>query len=72
MNKDNFRNQLITDYTAELEIALKWKADGLLTVEGDVAGSPNGEDVSIDEYIARWRDGLAALESGADPEFFNY
>lgn len=70
MNK--LRNQLIADYTWEIESALKWKADGELTVSGNVAGSPNGEDVSIDEYIAKWRDGVAALESGADPELYIY
>ena len=72
MNKDKLRSLLIADYTAEIEIALKWKADGQITVDGDVAGSPNGKDVSIDEYIAKWRDGLAALEAGADPDLYNY
>jgi len=70
MTKTALRRRLIRDYQVELKIALKRKAEGQRMVDGCAAGTD--EPVTIDQYITQWRDGLAALKAGADPEPYDY
>ena len=64
------KSTILEDYTAELKYALEMKESGVLTVRAAMAGT--NADVSIDEYIAKWQNGIDAMNAGADPELFNY
>lgn len=64
------KNTILENWKAELEVANKWKTDGVCTVSAVVAGREN--DVTIDEYIAHWEQGIAAMEAGAPQENYNY
>ena len=61
---------ILQDFRWELKQALKYKAAGQTMVAASTAGTAN--DVTIDEYIARWADGIKAMEAGADQAQYAY
>ena len=61
---------ILEDCCAELVNAVEMKRNGVAVVPAAVAGTDH--DVSIDEYIARWRDAIVNIANGADESQFNY
>lgn len=69
------KNTILKDFRNELKYAIKLRDDGVETVPAVVAGAElaNGRlFVPIDEYVARWENGIVAMENGADPAMFEY
>lgn len=72
---EHLRKRLIADYRAELATALQWQAEGKEVVDGGTAGAgvaKGREEVPISEYITHWEFGLNELQTGADPDLWNY
>ena len=75
MMSSTARENLINDYKFEADTAIKMKSAGQSMISASVSGPKlaNGrQTVSIDEYIAMWKDGIFALENGADLEDYEY
>lgn len=69
------KEQVLNDHRIELAHALKLKEEGVETVTASMAGpilACGRSEVPLDEYIAMWQHGIAAVNAGADPANFNY
>lgn len=64
------KDRMLSEYSAELAVALQMKADGVTMVPADVAGTD--APISIDAYIKVYLDAIADVSGGADPEQYNY
>lgn len=75
MMSSTARENLINDYKFEADTAIKMKNAGQSMILSTVTGPAlaNGrQTIPIDEYIAMWKDGIFALENGADLEDYEY
>ena len=61
---------VLQEYEAELDYALGMKEQGINQVSETVGGT--AYVTGIDAYIDKWRDGITAMNAGADPALFAY